>query len=104
MAYSTMVDRVMRSIYPEGFVYRDVRNKKKTITRIALCSVGPHDEWSIDGHEKLAEAGFAIYGIRDKWGGGYLQYSVLPSARFASVCLVIYLRCIKKFGGRLTLS
>jgi hypothetical protein len=37
----------------------------------------------MDGHDQLNRAGFGTYGIRDKWGGKFLHYRVLPSNRYA---------------------
>ncbi|KAJ6533010.1 hypothetical protein B0H19DRAFT_965499, partial [Mycena capillaripes] len=54
----------------------------------------------VDGcHDKLVKAGFAIYGIRDKWGPKYLHYRVLPLNRYAAVVGVVFLECVKKHGG-----
>jgi len=71
---------------PEGFAKRTPGAHK--MKRTALVSVGPDEEWSVDGHDKLLQAGFAIYGIRDKWTGRYLLYNVLPSNRHASVMAI----------------
>ncbi len=88
----------MRDFAPEGFKKRHPRAKKKII-RTPLSAVGPDDEWSMDGHDKLAALGFEIYGIRDVWAGKYLHYRVVPSNRYASVVGVLYLECAKKCGG-----
>ncbi|KAH9838971.1 uncharacterized protein C8Q71DRAFT_746953 [Rhodofomes roseus] len=93
------VDRVMHAYAPQGFVDRHPLSRRKTLVRTPLTSVGPDEEWLIDGHDKLAHAGFGIYGIVDKWGGGKLQFNVLPSNRKAKACLVVYLRCAKERGG-----
>jgi hypothetical protein len=87
-----------RTFRPEGFQKRHPRAKK--IRRSKAYAVGPDDEWSVDGHDKLLQAGFAIYGIRDKWGGRRLMYAVLPSNRLASVVGAIFLRCVKQCGGK----
>ncbi|KAK7027209.1 hypothetical protein R3P38DRAFT_2527115 [Favolaschia claudopus] len=90
------ISGVMHTFEEEGFEKRDPKAQKKTVKRSALTSVGPHEEWSMDGHDKLNEAGFGIYGIRDKWGTKYLHYRVLPSNRYATVIGVVYLECAKK--------
>lgn len=87
----------MKAFAPEGFEKRKPGIKR--IKRSALVAIGPDAEWSLDGFDKLLEAGFAIYGIRDKWAGAWLYYVVVPSNRFAAVIGVIYLRCIRKCGG-----
>jgi len=93
------IEHVMHAYAPQGFVDRHPLSHRKTLVRTPLTSVGPDEEWSIDGHDKLAHAGFGIYGIVDKWGGGKLQFSVLPSNRKAKACLVVFLRCAKERGG-----
>ncbi|EPS95494.1 hypothetical protein FOMPIDRAFT_1025788 [Fomitopsis schrenkii] len=93
------VSRVMHAYAPQGFVERHPLSHRKTLVRTPLTSVGPHEEWSIDGHDKLVQAGFPVYGIVEKWGGDKLQFNVLVSNRKPKVCLVIYLRCAKAHGG-----
>ncbi|KAI0071960.1 hypothetical protein K474DRAFT_1651749 [Panus rudis PR-1116 ss-1] len=90
------IHRIMQQHAPDGFAQRHPRAKVQRINRVPLAAVGPDDEWSIDGHDKMLQAGFAIYGIRDKWGGRRLQFSVVPSNRYAKVIGVLYLRCVKK--------
>ena len=72
----------------------------KSIKHKTLIAVGPNAEWSLDGFDKLLSAGFAIYGIRDKWSRFWLSYTVLPSNRYADVISVVYLYCIWKYGGK----
>ncbi|KAK7001070.1 hypothetical protein R3P38DRAFT_2559293 [Favolaschia claudopus] len=93
------ISNVMHTFEEEGFEKRDPKAQNKTVKRSPLTAVGPHEEWSMDGHNKMNEAGFGIYGIRDKWGGRYLHYRVLPSNRYADVVGVVYLECAKKHGG-----
>ncbi|KAJ3771813.1 hypothetical protein FB446DRAFT_82805 [Lentinula raphanica] len=90
------ITQVMQDYAPEGFQQRAPGTK--VIHRTPLVSNGPNDEWSMDGHDKLAKAGFEIYGIRDKYTGKYLHYVVLPSNRYAAVIGVVLLECIKKYG------
>ncbi|KAJ7042660.1 hypothetical protein C8F04DRAFT_1076673 [Mycena alexandri] len=93
------ISNIMHDLHPEGFNKRNPRAKKKKIIRQPLTAVGPDEEWSVDGHDKLNSAGFPIYGIRDKWGGKFLHYCVVPSNRYASVVGVLFLECAKKRGG-----
>lgn len=69
-----------------------------------LVAVGPNAEWSIDGFDKLNSIGFGIYGIRDKWSRKWLHYVVVPSNRYAAAVGVIYLHCVRKYGGAQILS
>ncbi|KZP22478.1 hypothetical protein FIBSPDRAFT_1017748 [Athelia psychrophila] len=91
------VEAVMRAFAPAGFEQRKPSAKK--MKRSALVSLGPNAEWSLDGHDKLMDAGFGIYGIRDKWSGKLLYYVVMPSNRYAAAVGVVYLRCVRKCGG-----
>ncbi|KAJ3897859.1 hypothetical protein F5879DRAFT_1026797 [Lentinula edodes] len=90
------VTQVMQDHAPEGFQQRAPGTK--VIHQTQLHSNGPDDNWSMDGHDKLAKAGFEIYGIRDKFSGKFLYYVVLPSNRYAAVIGVVLLKCIKKYG------
>lgn len=92
----------MRAFAPAGFEQRKPSAKK--MKRSALVSLGPNAEWSLDGHDKLMDAGFGIYGIRDKWSGKLLYYVVMPSNRYAAAVGVVYLRCVRKCGGKSLLS
>lgn len=87
----------MHDFADSGFDKRMPTSKK--IFRSPLTGIGPDEEWSMDGHDKLRAAGFDIYGIRDKWSGKWHHYRVIPSNRYASVIGVIQLECIKKVGG-----
>ncbi|KAF8152977.1 hypothetical protein B0H34DRAFT_754101 [Crassisporium funariophilum] len=91
------VASVMHDFADEGFDKR--MPTSKAIMRTPLTGIGPDEEWSMDGHDKLRKAGFDIYGIRDKWTGTWHYYRVLPSNRYASVIGVVQLECIKKVGG-----
>ncbi|KZS89724.1 hypothetical protein SISNIDRAFT_416609, partial [Sistotremastrum niveocremeum HHB9708] len=92
-----IVHATMKAHAPEGFISRDPRSKE--IGREPLYAIGPDDEWSLDGHDKLASEGFAIYGIRDKWSGRWLSAMVVPSNRYAAVIGVIFLKLVKERGG-----
>ena len=91
----------MKAHATEGFAAR--KAGANSIKRKTLVAVGPNAEWSLDGFDKLLSAGFAIYGIRDKWSRFWLLYMVLPSNRYADVIGVVYLYCIRKYGGMLLL-
>lgn len=87
----------MQNYEPEGFAGRVPG--KKVIHRTPLVSLGPDEEWSMDGHDKLAKAGFGIYGIRDKFSGRFLHYRVVPSNRYAAVVGILFLECVVKYGS-----
>ena len=94
--YSDFVRKIMVENEAEGFARR--APGQKVIKRTPLLSVGPDEEWSMDGHDKLAKAGFGVYGIRDKYSGRFLHYRILCSNRYALVVGITFLECIKKYG------
>ncbi|KAG2153061.1 uncharacterized protein EDB93DRAFT_1082746 [Suillus bovinus] len=46
---------------PEGFAAHEPASKK--LSRKPLVVLGPHHEWSGNGHDKLTQMGFPIWGI-----------------------------------------
>ncbi|KAG8938640.1 hypothetical protein FRC04_008035 [Tulasnella sp. 424] len=82
---------------PEGFDVREPTAKR--IPRGTLYALGPHDCWSMDGHDKLTERGFPIYGIRDKWSGQWLGLWVVPNNRVGNVVAYLYLSLVHELGG-----
>ncbi|KAF9006806.1 hypothetical protein BDZ89DRAFT_1079590 [Hymenopellis radicata] len=89
------VAQVMQDYAPEAFQSR--APGQKVIHRTPLVSLGPNEEWSMDGHDKLAKAGFGVYGIRDKYSGFFLHYQVVPSNCYAAVVAILLLECIMKY-------
>lgn len=87
----------MHTYAPEGF-HKRVPTANK-IHRTPLTSLGPNDEWSGDGHDKLNKIGFPIYGIRDKASGKWLGLWVVPNNRLAHVVAYLYLTVIEEVGG-----
>lgn len=88
----------MRKQDPEGFANREPTTGKKVL-RSPLIALGPHHEWSADGHDKLAKLGFPIYGIRDKWCGRWLGLWVVPNNRLKLAVAFLYLSLVKELGG-----
>lgn len=88
----------MKLHQPEGFESREPTAKK--IPCGHLHALGPHDCWSMDGHDKLSERGLPIYGIRDKWSGKWLGLWVVPNNRLGSVVAYLYLSLVHEYGGR----
>lgn len=82
---------------PDGFDIREPSAKKTK--QSPLVALGPHHEWSGDGHDKLSEIGFPIWGMRDKWSGKWLGLWVVSNNRLNLAVAYLYLRLIKKHGG-----
>ncbi|KAG1884584.1 hypothetical protein F4604DRAFT_1878644 [Suillus subluteus] len=82
---------------PEGFVAREPASKK--LSRKPLVVLGPNHEWSGDGHDKLTQIGFPIWGIRDVWSGKWLGIWVLPNNHLKSAVAYLYLSLCYQLGG-----
>jgi hypothetical protein len=84
-------------IDPHGFIRR--APGQKTIKRGQLCHMGPHHEWSADGHDKLKKIGFHIWGMRDCYSGYWLGAFVVPNNRHAETIAYLYLSVVLKEKG-----
>ena len=82
---------------PAGF--RICEPGAKKVQRGVLTSLGLHHEWSGDGHDKLAEIGFPIWGVCDKWSSKWLGLWVLPNNHLRKAIALLYLQLIKEQGG-----
>jgi len=80
-----------------GFELHEPHAKK--VQRVALVALGPHHEWSGDGHDKLATIGFPVWGMRDKWSGKWLGIWVVPNNRLKVTIAYLYLLLVHEFGG-----
>lgn len=87
----------MRIHDPDGFAIRAPTAKR--IRRTVQISIGPHEYWSQDGHDKLCKVGFPVYGIRDVWSGKWLGLWVVPNNRLKNVIAYLYLTLIEEQGG-----
>ncbi|KAG8921117.1 hypothetical protein FRC02_000437 [Tulasnella sp. 418] len=87
----------MLLIDPEGFERRKPDARKTA--RVPLTAVGPNDEWSGDGHDKLSKIGFPIWGLRDKWSGYWLGLWVVPNNRLKNVVAYLFLSAVHEQGG-----
>ena len=80
-----------------GFKLRAPGSKK--VHRTPLLALGPHHEWSADGHDKLTSIGFPIWGVRDKWSGQWLGLWVVPNNRLKESVAYLYLSLVYTLGG-----
>ncbi|THH28069.1 hypothetical protein EUX98_g6112 [Antrodiella citrinella] len=87
----------MRAVDAEGFELRKPKTKKPR--RTGLVSLGPHHEWSADGHDKLSRIGFPIYGFRDVCTAKFLKLLALPNNRLKLAIAYLYLMVVKEQGG-----
>lgn len=101
-----MVRLVMRELAPEGFDIRYPGNKHTGPHRTALDAVGPFQEVSSDGHEKLdakalkmGSISLPFYTYREKWSGFILKLVVLPDARKAGALGHVFLDLMSEIKG-----
>ena len=87
----------MLDLERDGFDLREPTAKK--IVRGQLVALGPHDEYSCDGHDKLVKIGFPIWGIRDKWSSFWLGLWVIPNNRLKDAVAYLWLSLIEQLGG-----
>jgi len=65
-----------------------------------IWSIGPNEEWCVDGHEKLLNImGVAIWGVIDKYTRMELGLWATPNARNQELPPALYLRVVRKQGG-----
>lgn len=83
---------------PDAAAARHPETRK--VHHTGLWSIGPNEEWCVDGHEKLLNLmGIAIWGIADKFARIELALWAVPNARLADVPPALILRLILKLGG-----
>ena len=100
----------MVDIVPEGFNIRYPGNKHTKPHRTPLDALGPLQEISADGHEKLdAKAlqmgtlSLPIYVYRDKWSGYIVKLAVIPDARKAGALGHVFLDLMSELKGKHTI-
>lgn len=73
----------------------------KTIKRRPIISVGPNEQWSLDGHDKMKNVGpgMGVYGIRDVYSGRFLSLVLLPSNRKSKNIHWVYLEAVYQCKG-----
>ncbi|KAF8574845.1 hypothetical protein K439DRAFT_1649708 [Ramaria rubella] len=67
---------------------------------VPLVTLGPHYEWSGDGHDKLNAIGFPVWGIRDVWSGKWLGLWVVPNNHLGEVVAYLYLSVVECGANR----
>lgn len=66
-----------------------------------IWSIGPNEEWCVDGHEKLVNLmGISVWGIIDKYSRVELGLWAMPNARIPEIPPALYLRTVKGKGGK----
>jgi len=96
----------MHAYFPAGFDSRFPGKRKALTPRTPLSSLGPFNEVSADGHEKLGQQalrmgdiGLPIYGYKDKWSDTLLKLSLVPSCRSPGTIGHLFLDFVQEYGG-----
>ena len=89
------VKRALREVDPEGVEHHRMAKNRK---RGRYVVPGPNALWSADGHDKLAEWGFQIYGIIDAHSRYIIHVFVGLSNRTMIAVLVYYLMAVGELG------
>ncbi|EIW65468.1 hypothetical protein TREMEDRAFT_36232, partial [Tremella mesenterica DSM 1558] len=92
-----LIYKAMKEYNPHGLATRQPGSRK--VVRSPIISVGPNEQWSIDGHDKLSAYGIGIYGIRDVYSGRLLSLQAMPSNRCSDDVHCVFLNAAIKFGG-----
>jgi hypothetical protein len=87
----------MHVLDPDAFAGRAPTAKK--VHRVTLVALGRNHHWSGDGHDKLVQIGFPVWGIRDMWSGKWLGLWTVPDNRLKVVIAYLYLSLVAKLGG-----
>ncbi|TFK17219.1 hypothetical protein FA15DRAFT_711027 [Coprinopsis marcescibilis] len=97
---------LMKEVAPEGFDLRRPGANRTLIPRLPLLSLGPYQEVSADGHEKLnsqalqmGDISIPIYAYRDKWSGYIIKLVAIPDSRSAAPLAHLYLDLVAECGG-----
>ncbi|EJU02686.1 hypothetical protein DACRYDRAFT_99739 [Dacryopinax primogenitus] len=69
------------------------------LQKSSLWTIGPSEEWSGDGHDKLARMGLPIWGLRDKASWRLLGLWVVPNSHILQVPAVLFLQTVLAVGG-----
>jgi hypothetical protein len=73
----------------------------KKVHRYGLHSLGPDEEWSVDGHDKLVNImGIGIWGVVDKYSRLVVGHFAVPNNRLADTALACFLLVIQRAGGK----
>ena len=85
----------MKNIDPVGMNSRALQSIRK---RGRFVVKGPNRVWSVDGHDKLSEFGFQIYGIIDAYSRRILSLYIGVSNRTAVSIQKQYLEAVQEHG------
>lgn len=101
----------MHTYYPEGFDLRFPGKKQRPTPCTALFSLGPFNEVSVDGHEKLGQQALRmgdlslpIYAYKDKWSDALLKINLVSNSRLPGTIGHLFLDFVEESGGLCSFS
>jgi hypothetical protein len=92
-----MIREVMKEVDPEAFIFRRPGHKI-VVKRAPMFGVGPHAQWSCDGHDKLQHFNIRIYGFADNWSSYTLKLKIARTKDSKTTALH-YLNVVEEQGG-----
>lgn len=96
--FSDWITNEMHNIDPDGFV--DHAPTAKKVHQQPVVALGPHHQWSGDGHDKLNKIRFLIWAIQEVWSRLWLGLWVVPDNCLKVVIAYLYLHLVYKLGGK----
>ncbi|KAG8820853.1 hypothetical protein FRB91_006307 [Serendipita sp. 411] len=92
------INEFLKVLEPQQVINRHPR--ARAVHRHGLHSIGPNEEWSVDGHDKLVTTmGIGIWGAVDKFSRLVVSHFAVPNNRLADTALACYILLIQKAGG-----
>ncbi len=98
ICYSDKIASLRKEQNPDAVAARHPVTRK--VHHHGIWSIGPNEEWCVDGHEKLLPTmGIAVWGIIDKYARVELGLWAMPNARVQELPPALYLRVVRNQGG-----
>ncbi len=98
ICYSDEIASLRKEQNPDAVAARHPVTRK--VHHHGIWSIGPNEEWCVDGHEKLLPTmGIAVWGIIDKYARVELGLWAMPNARVQELPPALYLRVVRNQGG-----
>jgi hypothetical protein len=97
---SDWVNEFLKTLDPAGVAGRQLG--AAVVHGHGLHSLGPDEEWSLDGHDKTVRPmGIAVWGIIDKFSRKTIGLFAVPNNRLADTTLACFLLLVQRSGGRI---
>jgi hypothetical protein len=98
LPFFVSTDDIRRILYALDYTGVQNRQLKERRWRKRWSVRGPNRVWSVDGHDKLSEYGFQVYGIIDAYSRYVLGCWVGHSNRTQVAVQKFYLKTVRQYG------